>query len=341
MASITSATAGSKAAAQTAAETQSQLPAGWRQEYALALRTYFSEGGEVQLRRAYELGRVALGQGISLLDLAMLHQSALEDALPMHASGQELARQTRIAAEFLAESLSPFEMAYRGFLDANAALRGLNEGLEAEARRIARLLHDGAGQLLFAFELALADLARESTPDRQRIAEILNLANQLGQQLRCLSHELHPVVLDDLGLVPALELSASRVSKQAGLSIVVKADRVGRSPAPVETCVYRAAQEALSNVVRHARATEVTITLERTADALVCTVRDNGVGFSEPERRPGGGSGGLGLMGIRNRLKGLNGTLGVKSAPAAGTELVITVPVAGQVSASHGIADVY
>jgi len=141
------------------------------------------------------------------------------------------------------------------------------------------------------------------------------------------SHELHPVVLDDLGLVPALELSASRISKQTGLSIVVNADGVCRSPAAVESCVYRAAQEALTNVVRHAQATEVTITLERTGDLLVCTVRDNGIGFSESSQRAGGNAG-LGLMGIRTRLKRLNGSLEIKTAPDEGTALVIAVPVA-------------
>jgi signal transduction histidine kinase len=302
-----------------------------RTEYERALRSYVAHGAEVQLRRAYELGRSALGDSISLLDVVTMHQTAVERILDRHRTPDR--RLLAAASQFLNEALSPFEMAHLGFLDTNAALSGLNETLEGEARRIARMLHDGAGQLVFALELAFSELARNLPPEAaERAQEILALTGQLDQQLRCLSHELHPVLLDDVGLVGALDALARRIAVTSGLSITFTASIPERLPHAIESCLYRAVQEALINVVRHARARTVGIELDRVGSRVLCFVHDDGRGLP---RTPQGGSKdqGLGLIGIRGRVKVLGGTLDVTTTPGSGTALALSIPLPLQ---AHG-----
>ena len=115
------------------------------------------------------------------------------------------------AADFLAETLSPYEMAHRGVQDAIAALRQLNETLEEEIKRIAYAVHDEAGQLLVAVHLALAEVARElPEPQKEQVGRIEELLNQVEKQLRRYSHELRPTVLDDLGWIPAIRFLGRR-----------------------------------------------------------------------------------------------------------------------------------
>jgi signal transduction histidine kinase len=293
-------------------------------QYDHALRAHVALGAEVQLRRAYELGRSALADGINLLDMVTMHERAVERILDRSGADRRL---LEAASEFLNEALSPYEMAHLGFLEANAALSGLNETLEGEARRIARMLHDSAGQLVFGLELAITELAQELPPEAaSRKQELLALTQQLDQQLRCLSHELHPVLLDDLGLVAALNVLARRIASQSGLSVTFTASMSGRLPSAIESCLYRAVQEALINVVRHARARRVSIELTRVGTRVFCFVHDDGRGLpriskNEPKDR------GLGLIGIRGRLKVLRGTLDITTTPGSGTTLAIAIPL--------------
>jgi signal transduction histidine kinase len=294
-------------------------------DYSQALERYVTDGGEIALSRGYDLGRKALSKGISLLELSAMHQRALLTLIPRHA-GEEV-EVVKAATQFLAETLAPFEMANLGFFEANEALRALNDTLESEAKRIARTLHDGAGQLLFALELALGEILREVRPSvGPRVAELLELTHELDQQLRCLSRELHPVILDDLGLIPALEILAKRLSSQTGLAVCLKTSITDRLSSSIESCLYRAIQEALTNVVRHARAGEVTIELTLADGNLVCTVSDNGVGFPKGRARLSRG-GGLGLVGIRERLTAVGGSIRFNTGLKQGTELIFTIPL--------------
>src|SRR5437016_14523055 len=138
---------------------KSKLPATFEEEYRAAFGEYARNGGEAALGRAYELGRRAITEKKSLMEIAALHHRALHGMLAeAQGAGQEM---LTAAGDFLAEMLSPFEMAHRGVQDAIAALRQLNETLEEEIKRIAYAVHDEAGQLLVAVHLALADVARE------------------------------------------------------------------------------------------------------------------------------------------------------------------------------------
>jgi signal transduction histidine kinase len=297
------------------------------EEYSVALGGYLAGAGETALRRAYEFGRTALVNGTGLLDMAIVHHDALEKTLPGVSSHREKPEALREAGQFLAESLSPFEMAYRGFKDANSALQHFNEVLEQEAKRIAHLLHDEAGQLLFAVHLALADLGRDMDPALQeRFQKVTSLLTQVEERMRELSHELRPTVLDDLGLVPALENLARGVSRRNGIPIVVRSSLQGRLPPKIETAVYRIVQEAVTNAMKHSQATQVDVALEQIGQILTCAVRDNGVGFDADSVFSGKAQRGLGLIGIRERLDLLGGTLEIRSTTGKGTGLQVKIP---------------
>ncbi len=296
--------------------------------YALALKGYVAGAGEMALRRAYEIGRLALAEGRGVLDMAELHSSALVQVLSELLPQEESERRLHAAAVFFGESLSPYEMAHRGFREANAALRRLNDVLEQEIKRIAHALHDDAGQLLVALRIALAELARDLKPPHQgRIGDLNRFLDQIEGHLRRFSHELRPTVLDDLGLVPALEFLTDGVTKRSGLAITLETSFEGRLPPPVETVLYRVVQEALNNVTKHAKATEVRVRLLRKQGGLDCRILDNGVGFESAAPTGRKGETGLGLIAMRERLSALGGTLKIQSARGQGTELFIAVPL--------------
>ena len=209
---------------------------------------------------------------------------------------------------------------------AEAALRHVNEALEEEIKRIAHALHDEAGQLLASVHIGLADVARDlPSHAARRLEDVRGLLDKIEEQLRHLSHELRPTILDDLGLRPALEFLADGVSRRTGLQIVVEGSPGKRLPAPTETVLYRIVQEALTNVTKHAQATRVSITFVRSGRLLRCVVRDDGVGFDVPTVLTRRGSRGLGLTSIRERLHAVGGTLDIVATPRGGTQLIMAV----------------
>lgn len=196
---------------------------------------------------------------------------------------------------------------------------------ESEACRIARLLHDAAGQLLFALQLTIADLAETaSSAERPKVEDAQRLVAELDEQIRCLSRELHPLVLEDLGFVPALRQLVERIARQTHLPIVVDAADIPRQPRPVELALYRAVQEALRNAVRHARAA-IRVAVDLRSNAIVCTVRDAGIGLSlRPDR---GERVGVGLIAMRERLEAVGGELRLHSQRGAGTTVTMCIPI--------------
>ena len=177
------------------------------EEYRAALDRYISQSDEAALGRGYELGRRALAEGKSLMEMAAIHHQALRDVF-LHGQ-RDIAefrdQAVQASADFLTESLSPYEMAHRGFQDAVAALRQMNDRFEEQIKGIAYAVHDEAGQLLVAVHLALANLATRLPEEvRAEIVEIEGLLNSVEKQLRQYSHELRPTVLDDLGWLPAI-----------------------------------------------------------------------------------------------------------------------------------------
>ena len=295
-------------------------------QYASAFRAYLDSGAEEGLRRAYELGRTALSDGLGVLEMAVvLHRAVLSVGPRRRRTPEQLATATE---DFFLECLSPFEMAHRGVQEANAALRHVNEMLEDVAKRIAHALHDEAGQLLASVYLALDGVAHELPPaQRRRLDDIKALLDSVSEQLRRLSHELRPTVLDDLGLVPALEFLAEGVAKRTGLTITVDGSLAVRAGGSTEMVIYRIVQEAFNNVVRHAGASRVDVLLREEPGQLHCSIKDDGVGFDVPSALAGHGAKGLGLCGIRERVESLGATLDILSAPGQGTELRFTIPI--------------
>ncbi len=296
--------------------------------YAETLEEYLAGGGEDALRKAYEIGRTASAEGVGVLEMAAVHHTALVRLFPRLISSASLAQDLEKAKDFFGESLSPYEMTHRGFREAVSALRRLNETLEQEIQRIAHAVHDEAGQLLVAARLAMSGVAHDLSPSlRGKLQEVGVILDQVEKQLRRLSHELRPTVLDDLGLVPALRFLADGVSKRSQISIRVESSFEERCAPNIETAVYRIVQEALTNITKHAQAKNVKIHLIHAKEYLHCLVRDDGVGFdvsnvlSRREQR------GLGLVGIRERLNAVGGTLHIESRPGQGTELLVKIPL--------------
>jgi signal transduction histidine kinase len=275
---------------------------------------------------------------LGVLELALLHCNVLEEKLPPSLPREEASRRRRAAVEFFLESLAPHEMAYRGYQEANFSLRQLNELLEEQARTIAHAIHDEAGQLLIAVNLALGELAIE-VPSRlrSRFAEVATLLGQIEKDLRNFSHELRPTMLDDLGLVPALEFLTGKVSQRTDLTVRLDSHLHDRLPANLEIILYRVVQEALANAAKHSKARSVNIHLAQENSAVCCSVRDDGIGFDAAGVHGRTGRRGLGLIGMKERLHLVGGVLQVKSVIGQGTELLISIPL--EVShASSGIS---
>jgi signal transduction histidine kinase len=295
--------------------------------YGEALAQYLAGGEEGALHGAYEVGRLALASEVGLLDLAALHHSALIRILAGAHRQDEIGARCSAASQFFTECLSPYEMSQRGYRDAVAALHLLNETLEKEVQRIAHAVHDEAGQLLVVVYLALAEIAKDLTPAMQaRIKDVTDLLYQVEGHLRELSHELRPTILDDLGLVPAVGFLADRVSRRSSLAVQVKANLDGRLVPVVEIALYRIIQEALNNAIRHSQAKSVRIQLDEDPGRIVCSIRDDGIGFRPAAGFSETGKKGLGLIGIQERLSAIGGTLQITSQPGRGTELLIVVP---------------
>ena len=215
--------------------------------------------------------------------------------------------------------------------------RKLLEAQEAERRRMAHELHDEAGQLLASVHLALESTINGLPPQwRAGFQQVRRQLDAIETQLRRLAHELRPTILDDFGLLPALQALAHRVAERTGLCIRVDSALTGRLAPAVETALYRIVQEGLTNITKHAAATHVDLQLWRDDERIHGRLRDDGVGFAverglgQPERR------GLGLLGIQERLEALGGTLQISAAPGQGTTLRLTLPAAAPDAMADG-----
>lgn len=313
---------------KTATKRRGKTPANFEEEYRSAFGEYTRSGGEAALGRAYELGRRAITEKKSFMEIAFMHHQAVHGMLAEAEGAARHQELLKAAGDFLAEMLSPYEMAHRGVQDAIVALRRLNETLEEEIKRIAYAVHDEAGQLLVAVHLALADVARE-LPERHKgqMGRVEELLNQVEKQLRRYSHELRPTVLDDLGWIPAIRFLAEGVSKRANLPIHIKVAFAGRLPSTTEVALYRVVQEALTNAVKHAKASNIWVRAWRDEFVLCCSIRDDGAGFDVRALQAVGCRKGLGLIGMQERLSAIGGTVRIESHRGRGTELLIRLPM--------------
>jgi signal transduction histidine kinase len=233
----------------------------------------------------------------------------------------------RLAEIFAARAAVAVDLSERVARD---TVRRVIGAQELERRRLARELHDETGQALTSILLGLKSIRAAATPEEAERAEnnLRELVVQALQDVRNLAVELRPTALDDFGLIAALERLAATFSERTGIKATVAAT-VGdsRLPPDTETVVYRLVQEALTNVVKHAAASEVGIVLTRRDGGVSAVVEDNGQGFAESDVR----SDALGLLGMRERLALLGGTLAIESTPGQGTAVIAYLPLPGGV----------
>jgi signal transduction histidine kinase len=225
----------------------------------------------------------------------------------------------------------PHELAvlegYRiSMLPGAAPLRMLYDIQEDVARRLALRLHDESAQALATASVELAEIATQC-PEQivSQLNTVVSRLEDVAEQLRRHSHELHPLILDRRGLMPALQLMACSVRARASLEVVVS----GRTPeVPIkgqEIVLYRVVQEALANVVRHAGATEVRVLVDHDDSRIFCSVKDNGIGL-----KPSSSSAevhGLGMVGIHERVAAVGGTCRIISSWGRGLELQVEIPL--------------
>ena len=208
---------------------------------------------------------------------------------------------------------------------AGDALRRVVEAQELERRRLARELHDQTGQELTSVLLGLKAV-EEAKSDAERAEALAAVREQVVETLhdvRRLAVELRPKALDDFGLVAALERLRDTFSEQTGMRVDLEANVGDRLPSDVETALYRIVQEALTNIVKHAQASAVSIVLARSGRAITAVIEDDGRGFTP--RRPA--ATGSGLLGMGERLALLGGKLKIESSPGAGATIVAEVPL--------------
>jgi signal transduction histidine kinase len=203
----------------------------------------------------------------------------------------------------------------------------LVEAQESERKAISRELHDAVGQSLSAVLFELRNLSAALPVDlslRAHVETTRRLVETSVGMVRNMALLLRPSMLDDLGLVPALEWQARDVSKRTGILVNVAADELPEDlPDGHKTCIFRVVQEALNNIAKHAEAQTVRISLRKQAGELLLAVQDDGRGFRAGEQK------GLGLIGINERVENLRGSVRLESEPGRGALLEIRLPLAG------------
>jgi PAS domain S-box-containing protein len=203
---------------------------------------------------------------------------------------------------------------------------------EDERRRLARELHDSVGQKLAAISVEAQALAKHSGVAMDHLVALLHeiperLAS-LTEEIRFISHQTYPAILDNVGLVAALEAECEAFSQREGISMVFKSvNAEERLPDEIALCLYRVAQECLTNIARHSGAGRASMTLTGGGGQILLSVVDDGAGFDPAEAN---GKGGLGLVSMRERVRLVDGKISVASMPGVGTEVEVEIPLPGE-----------
>jgi PAS domain S-box-containing protein len=230
-------------------------------------------------------------------------------------------------------------VAERALLGSKEELQALassaHQAREQEQHRVARELHDELGQSLTALRMMVVWI-RERTADadpelRAKLARMSTLLSETVAATRRISSELRPLILDDLGLVPALESLVEQFTDRTGIGCELKIDDTSLDFADAhKTAVFRIVQESLTNIAKHSQATQAEVAVRRGDDEIAINVSDNGIGFSSGGPRT---QGSRGLLGMRERAYLLRGQMNILSAPGQGTTLQIRLPLASEKSA--------
>lgn len=271
------------------------------------------------------LGFVKINRDLTAQKLAEQQLQASRDQL-VHAV-EERTRELRESNTALRE-----EIARRSRSEESRAqlVRRIANNQEEERRRLAREMHDQLGQHIAAlmWRLNALDGALKNTPHGRIIVEAQGLVESIGHEVHALAVQLRPTVLDDLGLPGAIAAYVRVWSARAGVPVETQIVNLAetRLPHEIELTLYRIVQEALTNILKHAAARQVQLVIARIGNEVALTIEDNGRGFAVVEVEAGTGDG-LGLLGMRERVAAVRGTLIVESEPGVGTTLFVRVPV--------------
>ncbi len=202
---------------------------------------------------------------------------------------------------------------------------------EEERRRLARELHDQTSQalsiMLVGIDTGLKEMPPRISEGHQQLLFLKKVATQTLEELRALSRSLHPTVLDDLGLLPAVRWYARNTLEKAGVKVRIETSGLEeRLPPEIETAVFRIVQESLSNVLRHAEAHEVNVSLSKGNGRLLLKVEDDGKGFDVGKIRTSK-SRNLGLIGMEERATLLGGRFNIFSSEGEGTKISVEIPL--------------
>jgi signal transduction histidine kinase len=237
-------------------------------------------------------------------------------------------RELGLAFNAMVEQIARYRAGLRRYVAA------ITHSQEEERKRIARDLHDDTVQSLIAIGQRI-ELCRASLGDpeeaRAQLTDVRRMVTEAIQSVRYFSRELRPLALEDLGLVPALQLLVNDLARADSLEADLEIDGQPQGLAPdLEVAIYRIVQEALQNVRKHAHASEVRVRAEFTDKVVAIAVRDDGVGFIVPPSPTDLASqGNFGLMGIEERAQLFGGKLEIYSQPGHGTEIKVTLPLEG------------
>ena len=323
--------------------------------------------GRSTSRAARTVGSKGLSLGLNAIDLARTHEQALA-ALDGHldlCSKTKVRAPLSAAGKFLLEALVPFEQSHKDdILKVRTSLFVAEErleqetkfhrrliddsneiheqsrqlshqfllALEEERKEISRELHDQVAQILAGINVRLAALKKAASIDHEnldeRIVQTQKLVEQSVEAIHSYARKLRPIMLDDLGLIPALRSFIKDLPSHKGLRIrfthvpeVEDLDNLKR------TIIYRVAQEALTNVLRHSKATHVTMKLRGLADSVVLEVSDNGKSFPVERILHSNIKNRLGLLGMRERVEMVDGNFSIESSPGKGTTVRAVIPI--------------
>jgi signal transduction histidine kinase len=272
-------------------------------------------------------------QKIAIIFISAVHltyQRGAVDYISVPVVPELLRAKVRVFAD-LHRKTNQLELLNRDLRTLSARLLAMQD---EERRRIARDLHDSIGPLIAALSMNNGMLAQQTKQLGPEVADVLQQSNQLVEQLskqtRTISHLLHPPLLDEIGLLPAIRMFAEGFAERSSVKVDVDlSPDIGRLPPNVEISVFRIVQECLTNVYRHSESKTASIKIAPLQDKLLTVqVSDEGKGMPRTNGAPAsaGSNHGVGLSGMRERLRELGGTLDIQSSEN-GTKVIAAVPV--------------
>jgi signal transduction histidine kinase len=357
--------------------------------YLVALRVYLRhQGGSGNVGRAQELGRAALAADLATLDLAVIHERAVESLASVHDFSNPKNGSLRRATGFFTQALVPLEVDRRTtretnrhlqqhaaelaegnrrlqreitqrkagetvirkgreqyrklFLNSQAMQKKLRKltrqiitAQEEERKAISRELHDQVMQTLVGINVELATLGRGAAVGldtlKKKIARTQRLVENSMKKVHQFARELRPPVLDDFGLIPALHAYSKNLTERKKLKIQMTAfGGVEALGAAKRTVLFRVAQEALTNIARHAGATSVRISISEVSGAIRMEINDNGKSFDVDKTLAASSNKRLGLVGMKERVEMVGGKLAIESNPGRGTIVRADIPFSQQ-----------